>query len=385
MEEMKNITIYDIHPPESISIIKGTIKDAIKNKVSQKQIRIEYIHKNGNIIIADVIGNVIYDNKGRPVGVAGVSRNITDKIKALNALTESEGRYKYLIENLSVGVCINDHEENFILANKEAEYIFGAGRNELLGKNIKDFVSPENFKLIKQKTENRKKGKKDNYDIEIIKKTGEKRIINVRAIPNIKDKKNIGTIAIIKDVTEEKAYIKALKISEENYKSLFENSPVSLWEEDYSKIKKLLDEKREEGITDFRTFIKQNSDFVEQCNRSYIVKDVNKETLKLLKIESKEILFNNPHKFFTNKSFSLFKKVLVAFANDVKFFDAEIVLKDINGNNIDVYLRLFVFDNYKKVIVSMTDISNRKQVERQLINVKIKAEEANQLKSQQRK
>ena len=38
-----------------------------------------------------------------------------------------------------------------------------------------------------------------------------KRLINVRAIPDIQENENVGTIGILRDITEEKASIEALR------------------------------------------------------------------------------------------------------------------------------------------------------------------------------
>ena len=52
----------------------------------------------------------------------------------------------------------------------------------------------------------------------------------------------------------------------ENYaRGLFEHSPVSLWVEDFSAIKRLLDEMRERGIDDFRVFTDVHPEFVTRC------------------------------------------------------------------------------------------------------------------------
>ena len=61
---------------------------------------------------------------------------------------------------------------------------------------------------------------------------------------------------------------------------LFEHSPVSLWVEDFSQVKRLIDELRERGITDFRFFTDVHPEFVERCMAEIRVVDVNKQTLR---------------------------------------------------------------------------------------------------------
>ncbi|MCF6364613.1 MAG: tetratricopeptide repeat protein [Bacteroidales bacterium] len=330
-----------------------------------------------------VISNQVIDDKTRKRFFNGIIIDITKQKTLEKALAESEERYKDIIDNLSEGVCLNDPEENFVFANKTAHKIFGVDNNSLIGRNLKDFLDNNQIELISEETKNRAKGKSGNYELTIIRENDKKnRLINVKAIPKIKNGTHYGTVAIVRDVTEEKIAAEKLIASESNYRMLFENNPVSLWEEDYSKIKKLLDDKKAEGISDFKEYINSNPDFVELCDSNYIVNNVNQETLKLLKVDSKTEIINNPLRFFTEQTLELFKKILIAFADDKKTFYDELVLKDKNGNSIDIYLKLFVFDNYKKVIVSMVDITGRKRIEKQLVATMEAAEEANQLKSQ---
>ena len=333
-------------------------------------------------IWVNAVSNPVLEPDGSYKYFNGMIIDITERKELENTLTESERKYRYLIENLSIGICVNDVEENFILANEAAEAIFDVEKNDLVGRNISEFIDPDAFGKMRERTFERMEGKKENYDLEVITIKGEKRLVNVRAIPNIEDKVSIGSISILRDVTEERKSVEALIVSERNFRNLFENNPVSLWEEDYYEIKEMLNQKKREGVTDFKEYIAENPEFVNECNKKYKIRNVNKETLKLLKAESKEEIYKNPSRYFTNDSINLFKQVLIAFADDKKNFTGETVICDTNNERVNVLLRIFVIDNYKRVVVSMTNITYRKMFEEQLIEAKKQADEANQLKSE---
>ena len=173
---------------------------------------------------------------------------------------------------------------------------------------------------------------------------------------------------IIIDITEQKKLEEALILSEENYKSLFDNNPTMLFEEDYSEIKRLLDNKIKEIDGDFNEYIQTNEDFVQECNKSYKLLKINKETLKTLKAPSKEFIYNSPHRFFTDNSFEMFKKILYAFSQNQKSFQYDVQLRNYYGNPVFVILKLFVLDDYKRVIVSMIDITDKKKAEQKLLS-----------------
>lgn len=69
----------------------------------------------------------------------------------------------------------------------------------------------------------------------------------------------------IKDITARESARRAQALSEQYARGLFEHSPVSLWVEDFTGIKRLLDEVRSRGISDLRVFTDVHPEFVSRC------------------------------------------------------------------------------------------------------------------------
>jgi PAS domain-containing protein len=69
-------------------------------------------------------------------------------LKNKKALIESKDKYKSLVESLLEGIGIVDENENFTFANKAGNEIFGCGKEKLVGKNLKEFTTEENFNFI---------------------------------------------------------------------------------------------------------------------------------------------------------------------------------------------------------------------------------------------
>ena len=65
--------------------------------------------------------------------------------------------------------------------------------------------------------------------------------------------------------------------------------PVSLWVEDSSGVKRLMDQVRNSGMRDFRVFMSVHSDFVTRCMEQIKVPDVEQHTL---------VMFGAVHKPF---------------------------------------------------------------------------------------
>jgi signal transduction histidine kinase/DNA-binding response OmpR family regulator len=180
-------------------------------------------------------------------------------------------------------------------------------------------------------------------------------------------------LGIFRDITERKKSQNELKKSEIRYRQLFEDSPIAIWEEDFSELKIYFDKLKEEGVQDFYKYFEKNPDALKACLQKARVLDVNKAALKLYKAENKEELLGNLNKTFTEKSLQVFKEEIIAIAEGANRFEAEAVVKTLTGENRYIYLRLYLGQmkennlNYSRALVVTNDITEQKKMENALL------------------
>lgn len=171
----------------------------------------------------------------------------------------------------------------------------------------------------------------------------------------------------IEDITERSAAQKALSEAEQYARGLFEHSPVSLWVEDFSTVKRLLDEVREIGVTDFRTFTDVHAEFVERCMQEIRVLDVNRQTLTLFGARDKSMLLGRLHDVFRDDMRPHFTQQLIDLWNGKTFQQREVVNYTLAGDALNLYLQFSVLPGHEHdwslVLVSLTDITARKRAE----------------------
>jgi len=155
------------------------------------------------------------------------------------------------------------------------------------------------------------------------------------------------------------------EINKKYYQDLFEYNPVSLWDEDLSKLQQYIDEKKRE-VDNFENFVADNPDFVKLCASMIIINNINKSSLNMFKAESKEQLIKHLNQTFSKKSVETFKDIIVAISNNAKTFTAETEYSKLDGSIMFAIVNLFRFENYSKSIIVITDITEQKKATRAL-------------------
>lgn len=141
------------------------------------------------------------------------------------ARDEDTERYRVIIENQVLGISEVDPEENFLFANPAAHRIFGVPPGSLVGRNLREFMDRESFRMIRQETEKRRRGESSTYDVAIRRADGERRILRVTASPRFDERGTfISALAIYSDVTELKEAEEALESRERYYRALLHNA-----------------------------------------------------------------------------------------------------------------------------------------------------------------
>lgn len=171
----------------------------------------------------------------------------------------------------------------------------------------------------------------------------------------------------IEDVTERETSRREQVASENYARGLFEHSPVSLWVEDFSAIKQLLDEIRQRGIEDFRVFTDVHPEFVQRCMSEIRVLDVNQETLDLFRAPDKSTLLRRLGEVFRDDMERSFREQLIDLWDGKLFQRREVVNYALDGNEVYVLLQFSVLPGHEQdwslVQVALTDITARKKAE----------------------
>lgn len=118
----------------------------------------------------------------------------------------SEQHYRYLFENASDAMWVHDMDGNIVDANKADETLSGYTREELIGLNIKTFLTEESLNIAREIRFQLLAGEgiQQPYEREIVRKDGAVRIVMMATSPVIIDGELKGFQHVARDITEER-------------------------------------------------------------------------------------------------------------------------------------------------------------------------------------
>jgi PAS domain S-box-containing protein len=269
-------------------------------------------------------------------------RDISDRKAVENALRESEENYRKLIETSPDAILSIDLKGNIQTVNKQALSVYGCDHeDELIGKNIIEFVTPEDRDRA---IENMKKGVKGesiiNITYKLIHKDGSEYYGELTSSLIVDSQNNPkGFIGVLRDITERLKITEALQKSEEKYRSLVDGSL--------------------QGIT----ILQINPFSVVFANPAII--NIYGYTPEELKSFSQEELFKLIH---PEDQYKYQKRFLARFEGKLESpqTDLRVIHKDGSTRWISSFASLIEFNEQPAVLATSIDITERMKTERAL-------------------
>lgn len=160
---------------------------------------------------------------------------------------------------------------------------------------------------------------------------------------------------------------------EEHFKTLFEYAPISLWEQDFSGIKRLFDGLRSRGVRSLESHLDEHPEFVDECMGQILTLNVNEMTLTLLQAKSQDELIANLDRVFRGDMRRHFRDELLSLWAGQLTWSGEGINYTLTGDPVDIRLHWRILpgseESWKQVLVTLEDITARKEAERRFENL----------------
>ncbi|TFG23262.1 MAG: PAS domain S-box protein [Promethearchaeota archaeon] len=366
-ELMSKPALEFVHPDDRE---KAVIELKKAFEIGETSVELRLKSKSGSYVWVDAKSKSFIDQDGKRK-LLGIARDITDNKKIENALKESEEKYKNLFKSIPDGIVTTSMDGKILSANQAYLNMLGYSLDELKNMNFQ-LITPEKWR--EAEAEAMKSFMPEGYgtfEKEYIRKDGS--IIPISLTTwLIKDEQGnpIKIAGFVEDITERKKAEQNLRESKEKYRTFFDDCPVALWEEDWSELKTYIDNLKNSGTYNFRNYFESHlNEFRNSLSMIKIV-NINKETLKMFKCHDKNEFIENLPKILTETAFNVYREGFIAIIEGETNFVSENVNNTLKGDIIYTVISVNVVPGYeetlKRILVSLTDITDKKKAEQKL-------------------
>lgn len=217
---------FDHVHPEDQPRIPEDVSRVFEQELSGYEYR--FLHKDGRYIWVRDEMKLVRGEDGNPIEIIGFWVDITDSKQAEETLRESEEKYRTIIESIEEGYFEVSLAGNYTFFNDVLCKIRGYSRDEMMGMNNRQYMSPEAAKKV-YKIFNKiyTTGESiKNYEQESIRKDGTKYFTeNSGSLMKDSNGKPIGFRGIVRDVTERKRTEEELRWRTELNQTLLDALP----------------------------------------------------------------------------------------------------------------------------------------------------------------
>jgi PAS domain S-box-containing protein len=199
-------------------------KTAKATEERQRVVPIRYHQKKNGTVFPVELSAGFTEFEGRDVEII-TSRDISERIKMQEALSESEKKYRELTEMLPQTVFELDLNANISYFNQTGYKQFGLEKSDL-GRAVFNFIDPDQHEYMKSNIQKTIKEKQYSFGNKYtaVRKNGDTFPAMTFAGPMISESVVTGIRGIILDMTDHEKMENALRESEFKYKTLVESS-----------------------------------------------------------------------------------------------------------------------------------------------------------------
>ena len=217
-----------IHPEDrewAVSFCRKAIDDKRSHSFEYRM-----IGADGDVVwLRDIVHVAVEGDV--PTQLFGVMIDITERKEAERKLRESNERFRSLVQNASDLITVLEKDGTIRYESPATERILGYRLEERIGKNAFDYLHPDDEEWVKDSFVEALDNPgeiRPPIEFRLRHKDGSWRHMESTRTNLLQDPAVKGVVANSRDVTERKEAEKALRESEERFRSAFEDSPIGV-------------------------------------------------------------------------------------------------------------------------------------------------------------
>ncbi len=279
--------------------------------------------------------------------------------------------YESLFNNNPVAIVTMDADQKIISVNQAFTNLFQFNQDEVHLKDLDIIIAHDDelgqaqdfTKTVLQGGNIHGTGKRRRKDGTFID-------VEIYGVPIFLEGKRIGVLGMYIDITDRKRSEEIIKESELRYRSLFHDSPISMWEMDFSDLKKWIENLEFKKEDDLQLFLEKITNLEKEFSTLIRIIDINQATLSLFKANDVEDLRKNIDKVLIEQSAESIRSIILALFKGSYQIETEATHSTLDGLIIHTIMRLSLISGFEKdwsrVHLSILDITERKWTEERM-------------------
>ena len=188
-----------------------------------------------------------------------------------------------------------------------------------------------------------------------------------------------------REVKERTQIEDVLRESEEYHRGLFENSPTALCLQDFTGVEERVKRFKSEGITDLKSYLRENPQEAFQLSRTVVFSRVNQAAVDLYRADSKSDLLGSLDKVLIQGDLQHFIEQTAAFTNGEDSWEGEARNYNFQKEVIDLIISKGVINRrtngLSKVLVSINDVTELHQAHQNKDRLEAQLQQAQRMES----
>jgi PAS domain S-box-containing protein len=179
-QSLMRLSLVDLAAPEYREAARRIIQGEFEGRLGEWSFPLEIVARDGRRLALEVTSQLVYVD-GRPAGIRGIARDVSEARRAQKELRELESRFLALAE-LTGGATFVCQESKIVMVNRASEVLSGYSRAELLTMDFQDLVHPDHRDLVRSRLARQSFDKSPApYELKLRNKAGEEQWVRMAA------------------------------------------------------------------------------------------------------------------------------------------------------------------------------------------------------------